>query len=750
MNSVRLYWRYAAVSAIAAAGLTFGIASGAAFSVLPNGWILHPPSGTIVQTETMPQGASISVDGSTLAVVESGFNPPSVAFYSTRNLQLMRRVALRGAFGRPAWDGRRVFVAGANADVVFAIDPASGAVRRISLRRHSYPIAVAVRNGVAAVAAEGDGSVRIGALDSLRRARPIFVGRQLGPVAFAPDGATVFVTVRSSNYVAAVDVASRRMRRIHTGLHPSDLLVVGSRLYVSQADADTVGAYDVATGRRISNMFVGTMPQTIGSSPNSLSASPGGSVFVTLGAANDVAQIHNGRVVARYPGGWYPTAAIPFGDRLFIVDGKGEGTKPNPGFDVRNPNSPDYIAAIQFGSIRQVALNGGAQAGNPQGAQGYDGAAPRSTILRAGGPIQHVFFILKENRTYDQVLGDAPGGNGDAKLVVFGAQVTPNQHALAARFGLFDDFYTSGEVSDSGHNWADGAFANDYVERNWPMIYGNRKDDDEELTTEGAGVPARGYIWDEARRAGVSFRDYGELTKLPLEQRRAEFAAPSLGDRYDPRYVGWDLKYSDVDRYREWKGEFDRFVATDSVPQLEWIWLPNDHTAGTRPGALTPSAYVAQNDYAVGLIVSAISHSKIWGSSAVLITEDDAQDGADHVSDQRTTSYIASPYARGGVIHDHYSTLSFLRTIELVLGMKPLSNYDASAVPLYSAFGSTADLRPFDFIAPQTDLNARNARTAYGATVSGRLDFSRPDTALPGVMADILAHGLRQYRDANP
>jgi DNA-binding beta-propeller fold protein YncE len=743
MNSVRLYWRFAAIIAIVAAGLTFGIASGAAFSVLPNAWILHAPSGTVVQTETMPQGASISVDGSTLAVVESGYNPPSIAFYSTQDLRLLRRVAVRGAFGRPAWVGSRVFVAGANADAVFALDPASGAVRRIALRRHSYPIAIAVRNGIAAVACDGDGSVRVGAFDSLRRARAIFVGRQLGAVAFSPNGATVFVTVRSSNYVAAVDLASGRVRRIHTDLHPSDVLVVGSRLYVAQADADTVAAYDVATGRRLSNIFVGTMPSMIGSSPNSLAASARGSVFVTLGAANDVAQIHNGRVVARYPAGWYPTAAIPLGDRLFIIDGKGEGTKPNRGFDVMSRSDHDYIASIQFGSIREVSINSGAQAGNPQDAQGYDASAPRSTVLRAGGPIQHVFFILKENRTYDQVLGDAPGGNGDAKLVVFGAQVTPNQHAIAARFGLFDNFYASGEVSDSGHNWVDGAFANDYVERNWPMIYGNRKDDDEELTTSGAGVPARGYIWDEARRAGVSFRDYGELTKLPLELRRANFAAPSLGNRYDMRYVGWDLKYSDLDRYREWKGEFDRFVATDSVPQLEWIWLPNDHTMGTHAGALTPSAYVAQNDYAVGLIVSAISHSKIWGSSAVFITEDDAQDGADHVSDQRTTSYIASPYARGGVIHDHYSTLSFLRTIELLLGMKPLSNYDASAVPLYSAFGSTADLRPFDYIAPQVDLNARNARAAYGSAVSERLDFSRPDAATPGALRDILQHSGR-------
>jgi hypothetical protein len=216
--------------------------------------------------------------------------------------------------------------------------------------------------------------------------------------------------------------------------------------------------------------------------------------------------------------------------------------------------------------------------------------------------------------------------------------------------------------------------------------------------------------------------------------------APSLGTRFDPHYVAWNLDYSDLARYGEWKREFDRFVATNSVPQFEFMWLPNDHTAGTRPGKLTPAAYVATNDYAVGLIVSAISHSPIWSSSAVFITEDDAQDGADHVSDQRSTLYVVSPYASGGVIHEHYSTVSVLRTIELLLGMQPLSNYDASAAPLYAAFDSTPNLAPFDATAPKIDVHARNSITSFAAPISERLDFSRPDANPPGVLARILAH----------
>ncbi|MGB8626775.1 MAG: alkaline phosphatase family protein, partial [Candidatus Cybelea sp.] len=538
-------------------------------------------------------------------------------------------------------------------------------------------------------------------------------------------------------YVAAVNVATLHVHRITTDLHPSDVLVSGDTIYVSQADADTVGLYDAQTGKRRSDVFVGSVAHTIGSSPNAL-ALEGDRLFVSLGAANEVVVLRSGRIAARLPAGWYPTDIVPLGNDLFVINGKGEGTKPNPAFDVMSRSNRDYIAAIQFGSIREISTS----AALPPSPQGAQGATPRpsSTILHAGGPIRHVFFILKENRTYDQILGDMPEGNGDPKLVWFGARVTPNQHALSQRFGLFDDFYASGEVSDAGHNWADGAFANDYVERTWPPVYGGRLADDDVLTGIGAGVPSGGYMWDAARRAGVSFRDYGEMALMPAIEGHIAATAPSLGTRFDPHYVGWNLDYSDLDRVKEWKHEFDGFVAADTLPQLEYMWLPNDHTAGTRSGKLTPASYIATNDYAVGQIVDAISHSRVWASSAVFITEDDAQDGADHVSDQRTTLYIASPYARGGVIHEHFATVSVLRTIELLLGLRPLSNYDATAAPLYAAFTTTAHLAPFEAIAPKVDLTTRNSKVAYGAALSARLDFRRPDAIAPGILTDILAH----------
>ncbi len=694
----------------------------------------------------MPQGAAASPDGKTLAVVESGFNPPTLRLYTTNDLDQTAAVALTGAFGRPLWiDSNHVLVAGANADALFVIDVAKQSIRAVAMPKGSYPTAVAVHDDRYAVATDGDLSVRIGALDALASAKPVGIGGHIGDIAFSTDGATLFASNWAGSDAVAVDVATLEARRLQTRLHPSALLVTGKTLYVAESDADSVGVYDASTGKRRATIFVGnrTLPASLGGlSPNAL-ARQGHTIFVSLGAANSVGVIRDDRVVGRIAAGWYPTDVVPLGRRLFIIDGKGEGTRPNPHFIAQRPGYLDYIASIQYGSIRTYDLSRGtAGTGNPQGARGWQ-TTLASTVVRRDGPIKHVFFILKENRSYDQVLGDVAAGNGDPKLVWFGGRITPNEHALAARFGLFDNTYASGEVSESGHNWANAAFVNDYVERTWPVIYGNRGSTDDTMSGMGAAVPRNGYIWQAARAAHVSFRDYGELVDTPNLSGPGGTTAPSLRGLFDPRYVGWNLDYSDLDRVKEWRREFDAFVRNGDLPQFEYMWLPNDHTAGSRVGKLTPISYVATNDYAVGLIVDTISHSPVWRSSAIFIIEDDAQDGPDHVSDQRTTFFLVSPYARGGVRHEHYSTLSTLRTMELILGLKPLSAYDAMAVPLYAAFSSRAQTKPYDVIVPKVSLGVRNSKIAYGAALSARLNFTRPDATPPGLLEEIIAHNRR-------
>jgi DNA-binding beta-propeller fold protein YncE len=562
-------------------------------------------------------------------------------------------------------------------------------------------------------------------------------------LAFSSNGQTLFAADRSGSDIKAIDVRTLAVRTIATGLHPSDLLTVGSRLYVAESDDDSVGVYRLPNEARVADVFVGDFAGTerlAGVSPNAL-AWANGTLYVSLGAANAVAVIRGTHLLGRVNAGRYPTDVIPLRDRLLVVDGKGEAVPANPRFNVFSRSNVDYVAAIEFGSIRTYPIPGAVGAGTPQGARGWQRTAPSDSVVRPGGPIQHVFYILKENRTYDQILGDIAAGNGDAKLAFFGRAVTPNQHAIAERFGLFDNSYTSGEVSDPGHDWSDAAFANDYVERVWPSAYGGRADGDDTGEGFGAAMPHAGYIWDAAARAHVSFRDYGEMTNAGGRfETSPEVVAPTLDHRYDPKYIGWNLDYSDVDRYREWKREFDAFVARGDLPQFEYLWLPNDHTSGSKPGKLTPAAYIAQNDYAVGLVVDAISHSPVWKSSAIFIIEDDSQDGADHVSAQRTTMYFASPYAAGGVQHGHYTTMSILRTIELILGIPPLSTYDAMAVPLYAAFGTRADLRPFVAIHPTINITSRNLKTAYESRLSSMLDFSRPDATPPGLLREIIAH----------
>ena len=733
-----------------AAGVFLAVAAlaqtGLAPITLPNGWTIARPPAAFVQTGTMPQGMAASPDGTSIAVVEGGYNPPALAIYRVGNLARLATIPLPGAFGRPLWlDGNRVLVAGANADAVLDVDVASRHVRRIALPAHSYPIFVAAASGAPtiAVATDGDGAVRIGTPAGIAAAHPIAVGAQPGGLAFDAQGTSLFATSRSASELVKIDVATGATTRRKTGLHPAALAVAEGKVYVAQSDADSVGIYDAGDLHVVGSVAVGDRPGgVVGASPNDVSVGPAG-ILVSLGAANSVAIIRDDRLAARMPAGWYPTDALAIGSTLYVLDGKGEGARPNPRY--RRGSDLDYVGAIEYGSLRAYSLAGddATQQSNPQGARGWDAAASH-TVVREHGPISHVFFVLKENRSYDQVLGDMSAGNGDASLARFGRNVTPNEHALARRFGLFDDAYTSGEVSVPGHMWSDAAFADDYVERFWPPLYAGRYTIDDMSSGGGPHVPAGGYLWDAARRANVSFRDYGELAD-PDKARLGRWVAdvPSLSGRIDPLYAGWNLDISDLERVKEWRRDLAARVADGTLPQLEFIWLPGDHTYGAKPGKLAPSSYVAINDVAVGRMVDALSHSPVWRSSAMFVIEDDAQDGPDHVSDQRTTVFVISPYARGGVRHEHYSTLSILRTIELMLGIQPLSLYDATAVPMDAAFTATPDLRPYVAIPAKIDVTRRNGKLAYGAALSARIDFSRPDAAPPGMLERILAHEPR-------
>ncbi|HQR47376.1 MAG TPA: alkaline phosphatase family protein, partial [Thermoanaerobaculia bacterium] len=373
-------------------------------------------------------------------------------------------------------------------------------------------------------------------------------------------------------------------------------------------------------------------------------------------------------------------------------------------------------------------------------ARGASPARPSTVIPSRPGeasPIRHVVYVIRENRTYDQVLGDLPRGNGDPSLVLFGPDVTPNAHALATEFVLLDNFYCDAEVSADGHNWSTAAYATDFVEKVWPLNYAGNGWNYVFEGDDPTAAPTAGYLWDAAARAGVTLRNYGEFLGIGAESPETKYTGRFEGKGENlapftcPFFPGFDLEISDNARVDLWLKEFREFEKKGEMPRLQIVRLGNDHTAGTKKGAVTPRAYVADNDLAVGRLVEALSKSRFWKETAVFIVEDDAQNGSDHVDAHRTVALVVSPYTRrgGAVDSTMYSTTSMLRTMELILGLPPLSQHDASATPMSNAFADAPDPTPFTHRAARIPLYEMNGEGAPMQALMEEWDFTREDAA---------------------
>lgn len=738
--------------------------------VLPNAWQIMPPSGPVGIVGTLPTGIALTRDGAHLVVVDAGYSSRGAKVdarvLDAGTLATERTIPLPTVYGAPLRDanGDGMWLANTQTfgEQIAHIVPATGAVdRTISLPNPFFASAFARSPDGLTLAVSGDRANAV-AIVTLANAheRVVNVGRHPAALAFARDGKTLFVAARAERYVDAIDLEHGVVAtRIPTGLHPVALAVSGTRLFVANSDDDDIAVVDTAARTVVAHVPLAfarhasafTTAGFVGASPNSLTVD-GDRLYVTCGAANALAvyRIGNGALapLGALPTGWYPTA-VALDERhhaLFIADGKGEGGHANPTF--RPGKNGAYVAANLVGSIRRVAI--------PTDAELAAGAARvrdlaqhianlGSPVVRAGGPIKHIFYVVKENRTYDQVLGDVAGADGDPSLVMFGAAITPNEHALVARFGVFDRFFDNAHVSADGHNWSLAGFANDYLEHMWPPNYAGRRPDYDFEDGAEAATPHSGYLWDAAARAHVSARNYGEFVSAGPTDAGTPVSTTfdTLRRITDANYPTFDLKLSDVSRFAEWKREFDAYEASGTLPALEIVRFPRDHTAGTSRGENTPQAMVADNDRAVGKLVDAVSHSKDWASSAIFVLEDDAQNGPDHVDEQRSTFYLASPYAKGGLQHEHVTTVSVLKTIEMMLGMRPLSAYDAGALPMTDAFTPTPNLAPFDALAATIDLDARNGASAYRAADSASFDLAHADDAPAGDLNDILWHAVK-------
>ena len=742
---------FAALAALALTGVA--LATGG-LTTLPNGWQIRAGDGPVATVGTLPSGLVLSRDGTRVFELEAGFRKPALRVLDAATLAEIRSVPLNGAYGVPLRDGGDgvwIAVAGTFQETIAHVDTTTGAVdRTVSLPNPFYPVALA-QQPQGAIAVAGDLANRVAFVDPRagRVVRTVDVGHHPAAVLFPGRGTNLYVAERGS---AFVDVVGEKPARIFVGLHPVALASDGRLLYVAVSDDDLVAVIDLLSNRVLQRVRVPfARAGAVGASPNAL-ALAGGRLYVSCGAANAIAVFRAGphglTPLGAIPTGWYPTAVVvdPTHGVLFVANGKGESGHANPRHKP-NVQGDEFVLGNLAGSVRRILIPDDAALArgliDVRALAQHEAVAP-DPVVQAKGPIKHVIYVIKENRTYDQILGDVNTADGDSSLVMYGEKTTPNQHAIARRFGVFDRFFVNSSVSPDGHNWSTAAFANDYVEKMVPPASANRRTPYDFEDGAEAAVPHAGYLWDDAARHGVRFRNYGEFVTAPPNGSTPVSSMNAVLDaNTDRNFATYDLAVEDVTRFNEWQREFDAYEATRSLPPLEIVRFPNDHTAGTRVGSVTPQGMVADNDLAVGRLVDVVSHSQDWGSTAIFVIEDDAQYGGDHVDEQRSTLYLASPYAAGGVQHEAYTQASVLRTIEILLGLPPMSAYDAGARPLSAAFTNTPNLAPFDALPAQIDVKAKNGATAYRAADSARLDLAHADRADPAALNDILWHAVR-------
>ncbi|HEY8912191.1 bifunctional YncE family protein/alkaline phosphatase family protein [Lacisediminihabitans sp.] len=582
-------------------------------------------------------------------------------------------------------------------------------------------------------------------------------------VTLSKDGQTAYVTNQGASTVSAVGLAGPDpvvTATLPVGLHPNKSLLstAGDTLYVANGDADTVSAVALSAGTSSTIRLAPYDGAPIGSNPTGLALDDTkGTLLVSNSGNNDVAVVDlaSKQVAGVVPVGWYPTSVAFAGGKLLVTNAKGLGAGPNNGPGHPNPESTTPTAENQYtgsmitGTLSSFDIPTGdrlRKATRQVESNNSSVAAQGEVIPRKPGqpsPIKHVIYIVKENRTYDQVLGSLGRGNGDASLNLFGDESAPNFRSLSKQFTTIDNFYADAEVSANGWNWVTSANSNPYAEQMWPANYSGRKAPypSESADPEHASQePDNTYVWQRLAKANVSFRNYGFF----VQNSGGSFIAadPVLNAQTDHGYRGFDMGCPDASgtftalkadcgtpRVDEWIKDFTASVTANTVPTVQFVRLPSDHTQATSPGKPTPKAYVADNDFALGQLVDTVSHSKIWKDTAIFVTEDDAQNGPDHVDAHRTLALAISPYTQTGKVDStFYSTASMVRTIGLVAGIQPLTQFDAFATPMSASFTSEANRAPYSAVRPSYDMATVNAANAPLATQSGAQKTVTEDT----------------------
>jgi YVTN family beta-propeller protein len=750
---------------------------------LPNGWKLSPAGGSLPLGD-LPLNIAVSKSKKLMAVTNNGQSVQSIQLIDPKHEKILDIVTVaKSWYGlKFTADEKYLYASGGNDNWILKYGVAN---KKLQLKDSiklgdKWPekispagIEIDDRTKKMFVVTKENNTLYI--IDLVKK--NIIYQQSLGEAAYtcllSGNRKELYISLWGGKKVLVFDIASKTIvSEINVGENPNELLLSANKnhLYVANAGDNSVSVIDIANRKVLEVLNAALYPAAAtGSTSNGLALGEDQKELYVANADNnclavfDVSNPGFSKSKGFIPTGWYPTNIKVIGKKIFVSNGKGFSSMPNKkGPDPVNSDQEviyqhgdyrkqqskiEYIGGLFKGTLsiidiptisqlagysKTVYSNTPYSKEREQNANGEPGN-PIPTRVGDASPIKYVFYIIKENRTYDQVLGDMTQGNGDTSLVLFGEHITPNQHKLATEFVLLDNFYVDGEVSADGHNWSTAAHANDYLEKTWPTSYGGRGGNYDSEGNREVANPDRGFIWDYCKRAGVSYRTYGEFA----DDYKANIKV--LENHFCPYYTSWDQSVRDTTRFYQWKREFDSLLAANAVPRFNSLRFINDHTEGAKLGSPTPFAHVADNDWACGLFVEYLSKSPIWKETAVFIIEDDAQNGPDHVDAHRSPAYIAGGFVKRKFIdHTMYSTSSMLRTIELILGLPPMSQYDAAAEPMWRCFTTNADLSPFQSVSAYVDLDEKNTKNTHSARLSQTLDFSKEDRIPDLVFSEVI------------
>jgi YVTN family beta-propeller protein len=758
--------------------------------LLPNGWSLSP-AGESLPLGDLPLNIAVNEKKQLLAVTNNGQSTQSIQLFDAKNQRQLDEIEVAKAwyglqFSR---DGNYLFASGGNDNLVlrFRITEGKLSLRESFLLEKPWPVKASPA-GIALdekrqrlyVVTRENNSLYIFDLSTRKKLAKIALPAEAYTCLLSNDGRLLYISCWGCDKVLIFDTEKRSFKQeISVGDNPNEMLLTRNNryLFVCNSNDNDVSIIDLQKHAVIEKLNAALYPNSPpGSTTNGLAISSDEKTLYVANADNnclavfDVAHPGQSRSRGFIPTGWYPSSVRMLNNKIWVANGKGFSSMANPygpnpvdrrqkveihEGDAGQPAQVQYIASLFKGSLsiipppnQEVLKMYTAQvySNTPYSKKAEliaEGSRGNPIPIRVGdpSPIKYVFYIIKENRTYDQVLGDMPEGNGDTSMVLFGEHITPNQHALAREFVLLDNFYVDAEVSADGHSWSMGAYATDYLEKTWPTNYGHRGGVNAGAGRVEVANNKNGYIWAACKRKDISYRSYGEFVT------KGKAHIPELKGHVCRDFEGFNLQVQDTLRFNVWKRDFDSLLAIRQLPRFNVVRFGNDHTEGLKLGRPTPYAHVADNDLAVGMLIQHLAESPIWKETAVFILEDDAQNGADHVDAHRSTAYVMGGMVkRNFTDHTPYTTSSMLRTIELILGIPPMTQYDAAATPMWRCFDTVARPSFFKFLPANIDLGSINQAQSFWQQQSEKLDFAKEDEVPDLEFNKILWHGLKGDR----